>query len=99
MNGTKKVDGGVTAPKGFSAAGVHAGIKGKGTKPDVALVLSKHQAVIAGTFTTNKIQGAHVKLCKQRLAARKARAIVVNSGCANACVGPHGWQMRSAWQQ
>jgi len=90
MSNIKKIDGGVTAPMGFSASGVHAGIKGKGTKPDIALIVSGKVAAIAGTFTTNKIQGAHVKLCKQRLAGRQARAIVVNSGCANACTGPEG---------
>jgi glutamate N-acetyltransferase / amino-acid N-acetyltransferase len=90
MSSIKTIDGGVTAPMGFSASGVHAGIKGKGTKPDIALIVSAKPAAIAATFTTNKVQGAHVKLCKQHLAGRKARAIVVNSGCANACTGPRG---------
>jgi glutamate N-acetyltransferase/amino-acid N-acetyltransferase len=56
----------------------------------MAMVVSDKPAVIAGTFTRNKIQGAHVKLCRDRLIARKAQAIVVNSGCANACVGSQG---------
>jgi glutamate N-acetyltransferase/amino-acid N-acetyltransferase len=85
-----KIEGGVTAPQGFTASGVHAGIKGKGTKLDLAMIVSLQDAAIAGTFTTNKIQGSHVKLCRQRIAGRKARAIVVNSGCANACTGPQG---------
>ena len=85
-----RIEGGLTAPEGFTAAGIHAGIKGKGSKLDMALIVSAKDAAVAGTFTTNRIQGAHVKLCRQRVAARKARAIVVNSGCANACNGPKG---------
>ena len=82
------VKGGVTAPKGFTAAGVHTGLKAANL--DLALIFSTEPAAIAGMFTSNKIQGAHVKLCKERLAAKKARVIVVNSGNANACTGPQG---------
>jgi len=88
MNDYVIVNGGVTSPKGYRAAGIQAGIKY--SRPDMAMVVSDKPAVIAGTFTRNKIQGAHVKLCRERLIARKAQAIVVNSGCANACVGPQG---------
>lgn len=90
MKEYEAIEGGVTAPKGYRAAGVQAGIKYP--KPDMAMLLSDKPAVVAGTFTRNKIQGAHVKLCRERLIARKAQAIVVNSGCANACVGPQGLQ-------
>jgi len=88
MNGFKQIDGGVTAPKGFRASGVHAGIKA--AKPDMALVVSDMPAAVAGTFTTNKVQAAPVVLCRQRLAGGTARAVVFNSGCANACTGEPG---------
>ncbi|MCE9615322.1 MAG: bifunctional glutamate N-acetyltransferase/amino-acid acetyltransferase ArgJ [Lentisphaerae bacterium] len=82
------VQGGVTAARGFSAAGVSAGIKSK--KLDLALVVSDRPATIAGVFTTNRIQGATVKLCRERLAAGTSRGVVVNSGNANACTGLQG---------
>ena len=56
----KIIDGGVTAAKGFKAAGMHAGIK-KGTKKDMAMVFSRTACVTAGTFTTNKVYAAPVK--------------------------------------
>jgi glutamate N-acetyltransferase/amino-acid N-acetyltransferase len=88
MKDYELIDGGVTAPKGFRASGVEAGIKS--ARLDMAMIVSDKPAGIAGTFTRNKIQGAHVKLCRERLAGRKAQAIVVNAGCANACVGAQG---------
>jgi len=86
------VPGGITSPRGFRAAGVAAGIKGD--KRDMALVVSDTPAVMAGVFTTNRVAAAPVQLCRERLAARQARAIVVNSGNANACTGADG--MRDA---
>ena len=83
----KKIESGVTGPTGYRAAGVHAGIKGD--KLDLALVVSEEPAAIAGTFTTNRIQGAPVKVCRERMTGGK-RAIVINSGNANACTGPKG---------
>ncbi|MFA5042940.1 MAG: bifunctional glutamate N-acetyltransferase/amino-acid acetyltransferase ArgJ [Kiritimatiellia bacterium] len=80
--------GGITSPRGFRAAGVKAGIKGD--KRDMALLVSDTPAVIAGVFTTNRVTAAPVQLCRERLAAHKARAIIVNSGNANACTGPDG---------
>lgn len=85
--------GGVTAPRGFRAAGIAAGIKTAG-RPDLALLVSDAPAVAAGTFTTNRVQAAPVHLCRRNLATGEARAIVVNSGYANACTGPDG--MRDA---
>jgi glutamate N-acetyltransferase/amino-acid N-acetyltransferase len=82
------IEGGITAPAGYKAAGVHAGIKA--AKMDMALIVSDVPACVAATFTTNKIQGAHVKVCKQRIPRGLARAIIVNSGSANACTGPQG---------
>lgn len=84
-------DGGVTAPRLFRAAGLHCGIKASG-KPDLALVVSDIPACAAGVFTTNRAQAAPVVLSQEHLAAShfQMRAIVSNSGCANACTGPQG---------
>ncbi len=86
-----ELDGGVTAPRGFRAAGLHCGIKANG-KPDLALVVSDTPASAAAVFTTNQAQAAPVLVSKAHLAAShgQARAVVSNSGCANACTGPQG---------
>jgi len=85
------IDGGVTAPRGFRAAGLHCGIKASG-KHDLALVVTDAPASAAAVFTTNQAQAAPVLVSKTHLAssAGEARAIVSNSGCANACTGPQG---------
>ena len=85
------IEGGVTAPRGFRAAGLHCGIKASG-KPDLALVVSDPPASAAAVFTTNQAQAAPVQVSKAHLAAThgRARAVVTNSGCANACTGPQG---------
>ena len=85
------VDGGVTAPEGFRAAGVTAGLKASG-RPDLALLLAPEGAVCAGSFTTSLVRAACVELCAGRLAARggRARAVLTNSGQANACTGERG---------
>jgi glutamate N-acetyltransferase/amino-acid N-acetyltransferase len=89
MKRVKFIKGGVTAPAGFRATGVPARIKGD--RGDISMVVSDVPAHVAGTFTTNRILGSHVKLCKARLKAGKVfRAVVVNSGNANACTGPQG---------
>lgn len=87
----QRLDGGVTAPRGFRAAGLHCGIKKTG-RPDLALVVSDAPAAAAAVFTTNLAQAAPVLVSKEHLAASggRARAIVTNSGCANACTGPQG---------
>lgn len=85
----RAVDGGVTAAKGFLAAGLPSGIKKRGG-PDLALIATDSTASIAAVFTKNRIQGATVRLCRERLGARVARAVIVNSGNANACTGPGG---------
>jgi glutamate N-acetyltransferase/amino-acid N-acetyltransferase len=87
--------GGVTAPRGYRAAGVSAGIKSNGN-PDLMLLVSEAPATAAGVFTTNKVQAAGVLVSKEHLARSggTVRAIVVNSGCANACTGDVG--MRDA---
>ncbi|MDI6774117.1 MAG: bifunctional glutamate N-acetyltransferase/amino-acid acetyltransferase ArgJ [Verrucomicrobiota bacterium] len=88
MNLWKHARGGVTAPAGYRACGVAAGVKPG--RNDMALLVSDADATVAGVFTTNRIQGAHVKLCRERLKDRRARAVVVNAGNANACNGPQG---------
>jgi glutamate N-acetyltransferase/amino-acid N-acetyltransferase len=82
----------VTAPKGFRAAGVSAGLK-TGGGPDVALVVNDGpDATAAGVFTGNRIKAAPVLWSQQVLRAGIVRAVVLNSGGANACTGPHGFQ-------
>lgn len=82
----------VTAPQGFSAAGVAAGLKSSGD-PDVAVVLNTGpDDVAAAVFTTNRFPAAPVLWSRQVLAGQRCRAVVLNSGGANACTGPEGFQ-------
>ena len=85
------VSGGVTSPQGFQASGIAAGLKPSG-KLDMALWLAPEQAVCAGSFTTSVVRAACVDLCAERLAATggQARAVLINSGQANACTGDRG---------
>lgn len=85
----KKDTQGVTFAKGFTAAGVKAGIKKSGNL-DVAVIYTKTQAVVAGTFTQNKVAAAPVYVSKEIVATGTAHAIVANAGCANACTGQQG---------
>ena len=74
---------GITAPKGFKAAGIHCGIKK--VKKDLALIYSESPATAAGVFTLNKVQAAPVLICKKHLTENELfHAIIVNSGNANA---------------
>lgn len=87
----KYIDGGVTAAKGFQAAGGAAGIKKDGIK-DMALVYSEVPCVAAGTFTTNVVKAAPVKWDQQIVYHHPtAQAVVCNSGVANACTGEEGF--------
>ena len=83
--------GGVATAKGFRAAGISAGIKTT-KKLDLALVVSETPATAAAMFTQNKVQAAPVLVCKEHIqkSGGVVRAIVVNSGCANACTGDLG---------
>ncbi len=86
---SKAVDGGITAPNGFRAAGVSCGIKAKGL--DFALIASETPASAAAVFTTNRAQAAPVLVSRRNLSsAGRARVIAANSGCANACTGEQG---------
>ncbi len=91
MADIRVVPGGITAPSGFRASGLHCGIKASG-KPDLSLVVSDSAAHAAGVFTLNLAKAAPLVVCEEHLAATggRARAIVTNSGCANACTGPQG---------
>ena len=85
-----KINGGVTAAKGFQAASAAAGIKYQG-RTDMALVYTESPAVCAGTFTTNVVKAAPVLWDKELVASGKAvHAVVLNSGIANACTGEEG---------
>lgn len=86
-----EIKGGITAPKGFKAAGVQAGIKKSG-KHDVAVIYSTIPASVAGVFTKNTMAAAPVAVSRLALESGVASAIVVNSGCANACTGEQGLQ-------
>jgi glutamate N-acetyltransferase/amino-acid N-acetyltransferase len=78
-------------PKGFLFSAIEAAIKKPGRK-DLSLIYSEKEAFIAGTFTTNKIKAAPVKLNIKRIRSGRGQAIVVNSGNANACTGKKGIQ-------
>jgi glutamate N-acetyltransferase/amino-acid N-acetyltransferase len=87
-------DGSVTTPLGFRAAGVHAGIKayGDATRPDLGLLAADRACSVAGVFTKNRICGAPVTLCRERVSSGRAQALIVNSGCANVAMGERGMQ-------
>ena len=87
-----KAEGGVTAAQGFRSSALHCGIKAKAGALDLLVLASDARAAVAGIFTTNLVQAAPVTVSKRHLTENGgyARAIVVNSGCANACTGPQG---------
>ena len=87
----EKIKGGVTAAKGFEAASTAAGIKYK-DRTDMALIYSQVPCEAAGTFTTNVVKAAPVKWDRQVVdSGKKAQAVIVNSGIANACTGAEGF--------
>lgn len=83
------VEGGVTAALGFRACGVDAGIKYQNRK-DMALLVADAPAAVAALYTTNKVAAAPVQIDRERTRAGQAQAVIVNSGCANACTGEAG---------
>ena len=85
------ISGGITAPNGFQAAGLSAGLK-PSRKADLSLLLAPEGSVCAGTFTTSVVRASCVDLCADRLqaASGRVRAVVTNSGQANACTGDRG---------
>ncbi|KAI3891385.1 hypothetical protein MKW92_040494 [Papaver armeniacum] len=89
----EQIPGGVTAAKGFKAAGMYGGLRAKGEKPDLALVTCDVDAVAAGVFTLNVVAAAPVMYCRNVLDISKtARAVLVNAGQANAATGDLGYQ-------
>ena len=86
------IDGGITAPNGFKSSAVHCGIKAKADALDLAVIAADTFASMAGIFTTNLAQAAPVLVSKRHLDSAHGLgcAIVVNSGCANACTGDEG---------
>jgi glutamate N-acetyltransferase/amino-acid N-acetyltransferase len=97
-NNFKTISGSICAPRSFKAAAVFCDIKKlgtgkgseKGQKRDLALIVSDVPAAVAGMFTTNQVSAAPVKVSAKRARKKLARAIVVNSGNANACTGRQG---------
>ncbi len=92
MANWQQVAGGVTAPKGYKAAGISAGLKASGA-PDLALILSDTEAIAAGVFTLSQVTAACVDYCRNLLQEDSSmRAILCNAGQANAGTGEQGWQ-------
>jgi len=86
-----EIPGGVTAPQSFTAGSVFAGIKpANPSKPDMAFIYSTVPAVAGGTFTTNKVKAAPVRVSQANIRSAETRVIVANSGNANACTGVVG---------
>ena len=81
----KTIEGGVCAAKGFTASGIHCGIRKNKTKKDLALIYSEVPASAAAVYTKNLVKGAPLTVTKKHLANGKAQAVVCNSGNANTC--------------
>jgi len=81
----KLINGGVCAAKGFTASGVHCGIRKNRTKKDVALIYSECPASAAAVYTTNLVKGAPLAVTKRNIANGIAQAVICNSGNANTC--------------
>jgi glutamate N-acetyltransferase/amino-acid N-acetyltransferase len=86
----KDVVGGVCAPKGFKAGGIRCGIKASAKKRDLALIFSEKSCNAAAMYTTNRVKAASVLVSREHTAGGKIRAIIANSGNANACTGQAG---------
>ena len=81
----KIIDGGVCAAKGFTANGIHCGIRKSRTKRDLSLIYSEKPASVACVYTTNLVKGAPLSVTKANVADGKAQAVICNSGNANTC--------------
>lgn len=79
-------------PRGFRAAGVYTGVKQSADKRDLTLLVSDGPAVGAGVYTQNVVHGAPIKLNRERTPSESIRAVVINSGIANACTGEQGFR-------
>ena len=85
MNEFEFIEGGVTAVPGFTASGVHCGIRKNKTKRDLALIMADKECNAAAVYTTNKVKAAPIWLTMENLKNNRARGIIANSGNANAC--------------
>ena len=93
MSDIKKIKGGVCAPEGFLAGATGCGIKtGKVTRDDIAVVFSEAPSHSAATFTTNQVKAAPVLISASHLKVGRNRAVILNSGNANACTGKDGYK-------
>ena len=81
----KIIEGGVCAAKGFSAGGIHCGIRKNKEKKDLSLIYSAVEADAASVYTTNLVKGAPLIVTKKHISDGKARAVICNSGNANTC--------------
>ena len=90
MGEIKKISGGICAPKGFKAGGIACGIKASSKKRDLALIYSEKPCAAAAVFTTNRVKAASVLVSREHVAGGVLRAVIVNSGNANACTGEAG---------
>lgn len=89
-------DGGITSPQGFTAGGVHVGVRSDWTKLDVGLVYSEAPCTTAAVYTSNTLKAAPLLLTREYLANGVSQAIVANSGCANAATGKQGAENAAA---
>jgi glutamate N-acetyltransferase/amino-acid N-acetyltransferase len=86
-----EISGGITAARGFLAGSAYCGIKASNPdRPDIALVYSLQPAVGVGTFTTNRVKAAPVRVSMMNVRSADVRAIIANAGNANACTGVRG---------
>lgn len=86
-----EIPGGLNAPAGFLSGSLYCGIKASNLdRPDIAMIVSEDPAIAAGTFTTNKVKAAPVRVSAAHMRAPEIRAIVANAGNANACTGVEG---------
>ena len=81
----KTIEGGITAPKGFTANGIHCGIRKNKTKRDLSLIYSEKRAAAAAVYTTNLVKGAPLLVTKEHISDGYAQAVICNSGNANTC--------------
>ncbi|MDF2654110.1 MAG: bifunctional ornithine acetyltransferase/N-acetylglutamate synthase [Bacillota bacterium] len=89
---TEFIEGGICAPKGFQASGVHCGIRNNTSKNDLSLIVSDVMCSAAAVYTKNKVKGAPLLVTKEHLADGKAVAVICNSGNANTCA-PNGMEI------
>ncbi|MCL2264663.1 MAG: bifunctional glutamate N-acetyltransferase/amino-acid acetyltransferase ArgJ [Treponema sp.] len=95
----KIINGGVCAPKGFLAGGIRCGIKAASQKKDLAIIYSQKDCRACAMFTKNKVKAASVIVSQENIADGKLRAVIANSGNANACTGEEGMKAAKRMMQ